>query len=180
MSFEKKMKYIIYLLIIFSFFGCSKKQETKKTEPAGPEQEIEQFSVADAKGGKLHWSLTANSAQILEVQKTVLLEMPKIKFFEEGKYVSTLVSSKGKINMDNYDFFADSSCVLSTAKGETLETRNLRYDSGKKKIFTNDKIKLTRPGELIYGDGLEATPDLEVIKITNQKLIVLDEKEQKK
>lgn len=169
-------KFLILLLLTTFFIACSKKAVERTNQTAKPEQTIEEFSVVDANGGKPHWSLTASSAQILETQKIVLLNSPKIKFFEEGKYVSTLVSAKGKINMDNYDFFADGDCVLTTAKGERLDTRNLRYDSVSKKILTNEKVKLVRPGEVIYGDGLEATPNLEVIKIANQKLIVTDEK----
>jgi LPS export ABC transporter protein LptC len=172
--------HLVYLLFIVFIISCSKKAVEKSSQPAQAEQTIEEFSVVDAKGGKPHWSLTASSAQILETEKVVLLNLPKIKFFEKGKYVSTLTSAKGKINMDNYDFFAEGQCVLTTAKGERLDTSNMRYDSVFKRIVTNEKVKLVRPGQVIYGDGLEATPDLEVIKIKNQELIVNDENQQKK
>ena len=51
--------------------------------------------------------------------------------------------------------------MLTTIKDERLETRNLHYRSDIKKVVTQEKVKLIKPDEIIYGEGMEATPDLE-------------------
>ena len=161
----------VFLLVFYSF-ESAKKDKIDNLPPI-PEQAIEKFNVTDTEKGQPHWVLDADSAQILETQKKVLLSSPKIKFYEDGKYVSTLVAANGRINTDNYDIWGDGKCVLTTIKNERLETTNLHYRSDIKKVVTNDKVKLIKPDEIIYGDGMEATPDLETITIKKQRVEVI-------
>jgi len=160
----------VFLLIFYSFESV-KKDKIEKLPPI-PEQAIEKFNVTETEKGQPHWVLDADSAQILETQKRVMLTSPTIKFYQNGKYVSTLVAASGRINTDNYDIWGDGKCVLTTVKNERLETSNLHYRSDVKKVFTDEKVKLIKPDETIYGEGLEATPDLESIKIKKQRVEV--------
>ena len=140
------------------------------TSAKRPEQEIENFTAKQTKEGKPDWILNAASAQILETEKKIFLDAPKILFYEKGVEVSDLVAEKGRINTENYDIWGDGDCLLTTRKGEVLKTRNLHYRSDIKKIVTDEKVKLIRPDEVIDGQGLEATPDLETIIIKKQKV----------
>ena len=160
----------VFLLVFYSF-ESAKKDKIEKPPPI-PEQAIEKFNVTETEKGLPHWVLDADSAQILETQKRVLLSSPVIKFYQDGKYVSTLVAASGRINTDNYDIWGDSRCVLTTAKNERLETSNLHYRSDIKKVVTQDRVKLIKPDETIYGEGMEATPDLESITIKKQRVEV--------
>lgn len=137
-----------------------------------PEQAIEKFTVSETEAGKPKWVLEAASAQIVDKQKRALLQSPVIKFYENGVYVSTLVSERGRINMENYDIVGEGKCTLDTVKGERLETSNLSYQSAAKLITTPEKVKLIRPSEIVYGTGMEATPDLSTIKIRKQRVEV--------
>lgn len=157
------------LLMAFYSFESTRKEGEEKLPPI-PEQAIEKFNVTETEKGQPHWVLEASTAQILEHQKRVMLTLPVIKFYEGGSYVSTLSAAKGRINTDNYDIWGDGDCLLTTAKGETLETSNLYYKSDVKRVFTDEKVKLVKPEETIYGVGLEATPDLEFIKIKKQRV----------
>lgn len=157
------------IILYISRLGSPDGKQTLNAPPL-PEQAIEKFSVTETEAGKPHWVLEASSAQILENQKRVYLQSPVIKFYEKGNYVSTLVAQKGRINTENYDIWGEGQCTLDTAKGEKLETSNLYYRSDIKKIVTEDKVKLIRPNEVVYGKGMEASPDLESIKIRNQRV----------
>lgn len=157
------------IILYISRLGTTAADKSLNAPPL-PEQAIENFSVTETEGGKPRWVLDASSAQILENKKRVLLQAPVIKFYEKGEYVSTLVAQKGRINTDNYDIWGDGQCTLDTAKGERLETSDLYYKSGAKKIVTREKVKLIRPNEVVYGKGMEASPDLETIKIRNQRV----------
>lgn len=166
----------IYLLMLFLLggvvigAGCGKTGGKAEQAPQVPEQAIERFTVTETEGGKPHWVLDASSARILEKEKRALLQSPHIKFFEKGKFVSTLTAERGRINTENYDLWGEGKCVLDTVKGEHLETSNLYYKSDTKKIMTNDDVTLTRPNEIVHGKGMEATPDLESITIKKQRV----------
>ncbi|MGA2089993.1 MAG: LPS export ABC transporter periplasmic protein LptC [Endomicrobiales bacterium] len=152
--------------------GCGSERAPQKTTevPPIPEQAIEQFTVTETEAGTPHWVLNATSAQINDLTKKAVLQFPRIKFYEKGAYVSTLVAARGVINTQNYDIIGEGACTLDTAKGEHLETSNLHYASDTKKITTSERVKLIKTDEIIYGTGMEATPDLETIIIKKQRV----------
>jgi LPS export ABC transporter protein LptC len=153
------------------FMSCGKGNKPKPEQaPQIPEQAIERFTVTETEGGKTHWVLDAVSARILEKEQRALLQSPHIRFYENGEFVSTLTAERGRINTGNYDIWGEGKCVLDTVKGEHLETSNLYYKSDVKKIMTQDAVKLQRPDEVIYGQGMEASPDLENITIRKQRV----------
>lgn len=160
------------LLLCACLHGCgSEVSSTKIMEaPPIPEQALEQFTVTETEKGQPHWVLNAASAQINESQKRAVLQFPRVKFYENGQYVSTLVAARGVINTENYDITGEGACTLDTVKGERLETSDLRYRSDTKKIVTNAPVTLIRDGETIHGTGMEATPDLETIIIRKQRV----------
>ncbi|MBN1823592.1 MAG: LPS export ABC transporter periplasmic protein LptC [Endomicrobiales bacterium] len=162
-----------FLFFLFSTDDVGKEGENA---PPIPEQAIEKFNVTETEAGKTKWVLDAKSAQIVESQKKVYLDAPVIKFYEGGEYVSTLVSEKGRIDSNNYDIWGDGKCLLTTVKGERLDTHNLHYKSEIKRIVTEEKVKLERKDETIYGQGMEATPDLETIMIKKQRVVMHEKK----
>jgi LPS export ABC transporter protein LptC len=165
------MKYGIFLAVLALLVtACAdRKQATIEEAPPFPEQALEKFTITETESGQPHWVLEAASAQIMEQEKRALLQLPRVKFYENGVYTSTLVAARGRINTETYDIWADSGCVITTAKGEVLETSNLEYRAATKKVYTNEAVKITRPNEIVYGHGMEATPDLESIIIRKQR-----------
>lgn len=71
---------------------------------------------------------------------------------------ATRFQSEGRI-------IARDSVVLSTVKQEKLETEELIWDEKTAKIHTDKFVKVTQPGEIIYGFGLEAEQDFSYWKI---------------
>ncbi len=61
------------------------------------------------------------------------------------------------------------SVVLTTVEQEKLETEELIWDEKSKKVRTEKFVKVTKPGEVIYGFGLEADQDFSHWKITVPK-----------
>ena len=133
-----------------------------------PDQAIEKFTITETEGGKPHWIVVAPTAKIFEDQKKAYLTTPVIKFFENGKYVSTITAEKGSVNMDTYDIVGEGKCHVSTEKGEDLDTSNLRYLSKAQKIVTDDYVTLIKKGSVVHGKGMEAKPDLSDMTIKNQ------------
>ena len=71
---------------------------------------------------------------------------------------ATRYQSEGRI-------VARDSVVLTTVKQEKLETEELIWDEKTAKIRTDKFVKVTQPGEIIYGFGLEAEQDFSYWKI---------------
>lgn len=161
---------IVAVFMVLSGCGSDVSSSKIMEAPPIPEQALEQFTVSETEKGQPQWVLNAASAQINETQKRAVLQFPRVKFYEHGAYVSTLVAARGVINMENYDIVGEGACTLDTAKGERLETRDLRYRSDTKKIVTDAPVTLIREGETIHGTGMEATPDLETIIIRKQRV----------
>ncbi|MBN8678464.1 MAG: LPS export ABC transporter periplasmic protein LptC [Chitinophagales bacterium] len=57
------------------------------------------------------------------------------------------------------------SVVLTTVKQEKLETEELIWDERTAKIRTDKFVKVSQPGEVIYGFGLEAEQDFSYWRI---------------
>ena len=161
------MPFVALLLTSCTKISASAKQDQ---QTAMPTQAIEKFVVKETSGAKPNWILEAASAEINDVQKMAYLVSPNVKFYEKGEYSSTLVADTGRINMETYDIWGDKNCIITTTKGERLETKNLKYLSSTKKIVTDDNVLLLREKEKITGTGMEATPDLSSIIIKKQKV----------
>lgn len=168
-----KTKYfLLTFLSIFStiiFVNCSRKIEFGDK---GPEQVLENFTVFETDCGKKIWDLTAAEAQISEKTKIILLNDFKVKFYNNDKLSSVLKSSKGKIDSQNNNFFTEDKTTVTTSDGEILYCDNLKYISKDKKIFTDSNVKIVRKDYIITGTGLEATPDLSVVIIKQNKTVL--------
>lgn len=79
--------------------------------------------------------------------RSVLTAKTATRYQEEGKII------------------ARDSVVLTTVKQEKLETEELIWDEKTAKIRTDKFVKVTQPGEVIYGFGLEAEQDFSYWKI---------------
>ncbi len=78
---------------------------------------------------------------------------------------SVLTAKKATRYQAEGRIIARDSVVLSTVKQEKLETEELIWDEKTAKIHTDKFVKVTQPGEIIYGFGLEAEQDFSYWKI---------------
>lgn len=94
----------------------------------------------------------------------------QVEFLDaDRKVTSTLTAKHGIRYQDRGQIYVRDSVVLHTAKQEQLETEELIWDEKTEKVFTEKFVKVTKPGEVIYGFGLEANQDFSYWKITVPK-----------
>lgn len=94
----------------------------------------------------------------------------KIEFLEPDLSVKSTVTAKTAARyQEKGQIIARDSVVLTTAQQEKLETEELIWDEKRAKVFTEKFVKVTKPGEVIYGYGLEAEQDFSYWKITVPK-----------
>jgi len=84
----------------------------------------------------------------------------KIEFLDPDLTVKSVLTAKNATRYpENGQIIARDSVELNTIKQEKLETEELIWDEKTAKIFTDKFVKVTKPGEIIYGYGLEAEQD---------------------
>ena len=139
------------LLLIFSFGLCSCVEEENVIEETPPttEQTIEKFVITETKDGNIKTILEAESAIIDEDNKIAKLTLPKVKFYEDGKYKSILIAESGEVNMETNSVKALGKCTVETVDNEYLQTRDVSYDATKQLIYSDSDIKITKGKDVI-------------------------------
>lgn len=90
----------------------------------------------------------------------------KVEFFGPTQRVrSTLTAKQASRFNEKGLIVARDSVVLTTDQQERLETEELTWDERKELVYTEKFVKITKPGEVIYGFGLEANQDFTYWKI---------------
>jgi len=172
-SIKKYGLFIIFILLSFSFCCCSEDESSVIEEtPPTTEQTIEKFIITETKEGKINTILEAESAVTDDNNKTVYLMLPKVKFYQDGKFMSVLISETGEVNLENNNIKALGKCTLDTANNEHMQTRDVFYDATTKMISSDSDIKITRQSETIYGKGFKSDIDLNKITIKKQRVII--------
>ena len=99
----------------------------------------------------------------------------KIEFLEADLSVKSTLTAKTAVRFpEKGQIVARDSVELNTIKQEKLETEELVWDEKTAKVFTNKFVKVTKPGEIIYGYGLEAEQDFSywLIKVPKGRIKV--------
>jgi LPS export ABC transporter protein LptC len=164
---------LLYSTLLLAACNDSKRVEQTYTEAdtgveVGREVEILYSDSATVRvrvtGPVLHY-FTANDNPRQEFPEGV-----KIDFLDTDQSVrSTLTAKTATRKQDMGIVTARDSVVMTTQKQEKLETEELIWDEKTKKVRTDKFVKVTKPGEIIYGYGLEAEQDFSYWKITVPK-----------
>ena len=163
-----RVRAVTFLILTILLSACEMSKLPVREVSDIPDQAIEKFTITETQGGKPHWIVVAPTAKVYEDQKKALLTTPVLKFFENGKYISTITAEKGSVDLGTYDMVGEGKCHVSTEKGEELDTSNLKYLSQAQKIVTDDYLTLVKKGSIVHGKGMEANPDLSDITIRHQ------------
>jgi len=90
----------------------------------------------------------------------------KIEFLQPNLSIrSTLTAKTATRRQEKGQIIARDSVVMTTIEQERLETEELIWDEKTAKVYTEKFVKVTKPGEIIYGYGLEADQDFSYWKI---------------
>lgn len=90
----------------------------------------------------------------------------RIDFLEPDLSIKSTLTAKTAVRQQEKGrITARDSVVLVTKKEEKLETEELIWDERTAKVHTDKFVKVTKPGEVIYGYGLEAEQDFSYWKI---------------
>lgn len=76
-----------------------------------------------------------------------------------GAEGSVLRARRGRIWPEEHRMQVQEQVVFTNAVGETLETEELLWWQDSARVHTDRPVKVTRKGDILYGDGLDAAED---------------------
>lgn len=163
-------------LFILSLSGCGKKgsENSKITgKKSTAEQAIENFTLTRTSQGEKEWELEADRAEIYKKEEKTIVQVLKIKFYDQGKITSILTAREGVLDSQSGDMEVRGDVVVtSEEEGTTLKTESLRWDANRKKIVTDDLVRQERANTITTGQGLESDPDLEKVIIKKNVKVI--------
>lgn len=144
-----------------------------------PDEVISDFTTEETDSGRVKWKLTAPTANKFNAAKVLLMDKPKIEFFDElGMLQTTLTADKGEYSQVTRDMLAYGNVVVVSTDGDVLETDSLRYLNAEDKIVSDSAVKLTRGDDVLTGIGLECDHNLSSVDIKrNVEARIIDDGE---
>ena len=84
----------------------------------------------------------------------------KVDFFDPSGRTQSELTAKYALRFEKKnEIVVRDSVVWESKKMEKLETEELIWDEKMNKVYTKKFVKITRPGEIVYGYGFEANQD---------------------
>ncbi len=84
----------------------------------------------------------------------------ELLFFQaDGSEGSMLRARRGRIWPDQKRMQVNEKVVFTNVRGETLETEELIWSQDSARVRTDKPVTITRKGDILYGQGLDAAED---------------------
>lgn len=166
--------FIIFLFFVVAVIGCGDNTVSplanNSDRKSAPQESLQEFRCVKTEKGAKIWELTAEQANIFAEENRTWINNLKIGFFN-GEHRNSLLSAKeGWLTRDSNIKVKGQVVVVSDSSKIRLETEELQWSAEKGIIFTDRPVKIIEENRTVTGVGLEATPDLESIKIKQQQV----------
>lgn len=163
------MKYF-YFILVFLTFSCSEEKAEVKTLFAiddikdSPDQISYDFSVYFMDSSLVKAFLKADRARIYDKQKVTKLDSHVVVDFyskDNGKKVSNLIADSVTIDDVTKDMIAMGNVeVVSDSTKTKINTSMLKWHNDKRKLTSDQYVKIISPEQEIEGIGFESDETL--------------------
>lgn len=155
-----------------ALYGCDQASTSPAPVPqdqgSAPTQILKNFEMQDIQDGVRSMRLQSVEGKMFEQQHMADLQSPTVTFYKNGVISSVMTSPAGRVDTNTHEIEAWGGATVVTPDSTTLTTERLQYDPKIKKILSKDAVHLEKPDSVTDGIGLEADPDLSVVKIGRQ------------
>jgi len=129
-------------------------------------QETVALKVVETTLGDQKWILTAERAVHHEERDVTDLEGLTVTFFdEEGREASVLNAEIGEADRKRRHLVAKRNVTVRSTEGYLLETEVLEWDNERRKILSDEPVRITQGANIYTGVGLVSDPGLEQFEI---------------
>ncbi len=133
--------------------------------PTDPVQEFADYTLTESEQGVRAWVLGSRTMRRFADREDVDLVDVHIDFFKAGQHWSVLDADSGMVNQRTRAVHVWGNVDIRTDDGRRLETPELYYDNETGRIRNDVANRFTRGTDVLTGNGLDATPDLEYVEI---------------
>lgn len=156
--------------------GCDREEEViEPTEPL-PVQQLDSFSTQHREAGILKWTLVGDSSKLVShnsrvVGNEMIVQNPIVEIYEEGKISLKITAKTGKYypsGKNKNDLFLYDNVVGKNEKGQ-LFTEELQWQNKDGTLYSPVEVKIVRGDSTWYGSNMVANPDLETVKMSNNR-----------
>jgi LPS export ABC transporter protein LptC len=154
---------ISFVIVIFLLISACGKEEPKapKSPLDVPDQVMENTTITFTEQGVRSALIRAKYLAVYEESDLKKAKGVRVDFYDrEGNHTSVLVADSGLIQEKKQNVEALGNVVVTTEEGIKLETQSLGWNPQKRKIVTNDFVKITKKTDVITGYGLETDEEL--------------------
>ncbi len=166
---------ILFMLVLFSCKNDIKIINSFSGVDSLPLEIAFDVEITFSDSGKLQAVLSAPVMERVNEEEEdggEYLEFPqgfKAVFYDSVANPESEITAKYGINYEKKDLMEARHDVIikNFTKQEQLNTEHLIWDRKKKEIFSDVFITLTKPDEVLYGDGFTSDENFEAYEVTN-------------
>jgi len=133
--------------------------------PEGPVQEFSDYTLTETEQGVRAWVLGSQSMRRYADREDVDLVDVHMDFYRAGQHWSVLDADSGQVNQRTRAVHVWGAVDITTDDGRRLQTPELFFDNETGRIRNDVANRFTRGTDVVTGNGLDATPDLEYVEI---------------
>ncbi len=122
--------------------------------------------------GAKNMTVESIEGRLSEKEQIADVDNPRVTFFSKGVASSVLTAPQGRVGIQSHEVQAWGGVTVVSTDSATLTTDRLRYDPQTQHLLSDDPVRLEKPDSITVGKGLDATPDLNRVKIGHQKVYV--------
>jgi LPS export ABC transporter protein LptC len=162
-EFMNKNLLICLGIVIFLLISTCGKEEPKAPQSPldVPDQVMEKTTITFTEEGVKLAVIQSEYVAVYEKQDLKKAKGVRVDFYDQkGNHTSVLVADSGLIQEKKQNLEAIGNVVVTTGEGIKLQTASLRWDPQKRKIVTDDFVKITKKKDVVTGYGLEADEEL--------------------
>ena len=153
--------------------GCSSDQgpqsQSADTDSLLPDSDMEGARIYMYDRSIVTAEINARQVRKFEsIDSTMAYDLKIDLFDNQGSVVSQVVSDSGLIRESTEDLHLYGHVVVITDSESRLETDSLYFDPQTDSIYTDEFVRISRPGDTLTGWGLQADRALNGLRILRQ------------
>jgi LPS export ABC transporter protein LptC len=165
--------FLLTLSLVLSLGGCGVDQnpQTRSSDLDSllPDSDMEGARIFMYDRSIVTAEINAKRVRKFESLDSTMAYDLKIDLFDDqGKVISQVVGDSGLIRESTEDLHMYGHVVVKTDNDSRLETDSLYFDPQTDSIYTDEFVRISRPGDTLTGWGLQADRALNGLRILRQ------------
>ncbi len=161
---------IVVVLFVVAVAGLlvsrSRRAPDEATGPAPSvaDLRVKELDLTEQTAGGGHWRLVADQAEVFDAEGRTSLRNVTVHVQDrQGSW--TIVGAEGDLFRDTKNIEIRHNVVVTSADGLRLETSVLRWDGGRRRLWTDAPVRIVRPGTEVVGRGLDVRTEEEATTV---------------